>query len=103
MYERLGDILPSALNRLRVKKPVDAARVCEAVSEVLGEQWDHAVPMRAVTYRGGIVTVAVTSSGWSHEVSITGDEIIKKANQKLGDGAIRTLKTRVSPNAARGD
>lgn len=102
MYERLGDLLPAAVGKLKVKKTVDAARVCEAVTGVLASHWDHAVPMRAVTYRAGIVTVAVTSSGWSHEVTMNAVELVEKSNQQLGQGTIKQLKTRVSPNAAHG-
>lgn len=102
MYERLGDLLPRAISKLKVTKPVDAARICETVTSVLASHWDHAVPMRAITYRGGVVTVAVTSSGWSHEVTMHAVELVAKANDRLGDGTIKQLKTRVSPDAARG-
>lgn len=102
MYERLGDLLPRAIGKLKVAKTVDAARICETVTAVLAAQWDHAVPMRAVTYRGGTVTVAVTSSGWSHEVMMNAVEVVAKANKRLGEGTVKQLKTRVSPDAAHG-
>lgn len=102
MYDRLGDLLPQALGRLRLRKTVDAARVCATVNGVLGELWDHAVSMRAIIYRHGVVTVAVTSAGWSHEVASRGEDIKAAVNKKLGTGAVNTLKVRVSPASARG-
>lgn len=102
MYERLGDLLPNAISKLKVAKTVDAARICETMTAVLASHWDHAVPMRAVTYRGGTVTVAVTSSGWSHEVTMNAVALVAKVNERLGDGTVKQLKTRVSPDAAHG-
>lgn len=105
MYDKLGDLLPDALGRLKVKRPVEASKVCEVVTKTLAEQWDHAVPMRAVTYQDltGLVTVAVTSSAWAHEVTTNAEPIKAAANKKLRRPVVKKIKTRVAPKVARGE
>ena len=103
MLRPIGEILPETLSRLRVRKPVEASLVCRAVDEVLDGLWDHAVPMRAATYRGGRVTIAVTSSSWGYEVQNRSEIIKEKANAKLKSAAIKEVRTKVSPGTARGE
>lgn len=102
MFKHLGGLLPDALNRMKVRKPVEAGMVCQACDRALGDCWDHAVPMRAVTFRGGVVTVAVTSSGWGHEVLTRAEQLKETINRELGGAPVRQVKTRVAPTAARG-
>lgn len=103
MFKPLGSLLPGALGRMHIRKPVEAAVVCRACDTALGELWDHAVPMRAVSYRDGSVTVAVTSSAWSHEVTQKGESLKERANKKLGSAAVSRVRTKVAPSAARGE
>lgn len=88
---------------MKIRKPVEATLVCRACDTVLGELWDHAVPMRAVSYRDGMVTVAVTSSAWSHEVSQNIEVLKERANYQLGGAPINKVRTKVAPSAARGE
>ena len=103
MYEKLGDLLPTALGRLKVKRPVEASKVCEVVTKALATQWDHSVPMRAIIYKDGTVTVAVTGSAWAHEVSVNAEPIKTAVNKQLGRHAVQRIRTRVAPKAARGE
>ncbi len=102
MFKPLGSLLPDALGRMKVRKPIEAALVCRAGTEVLANQWDHAVPMRAISYRHGTLTVAVTSAAWAHEVMMRSEQIKEQTNQRLGSGIIAGVKTRVSPSQATG-
>ncbi len=103
MLRPIGSFLPEALGRLKVKKPVEATLVCRACDTALGDLWDHAVPMRSVSFVGGTVTIAVTGSAWAHEVLTKGEQIKDAANKSLGGAAVKVVKTRVAPTAARGD
>lgn len=103
MFKPLGHLLPGALDRMRVRRPVEATLVCRAVDQALGSQWDHAVPMRAVSYRGGRVTVAVTSSSWAFELMNRAEAVRTKSNELLGTAAITEVRSKVSPDRARGD
>ncbi len=103
MFKPLGDLLPGALGRLRVQKPVEAITICRAVDEALAPLWDHAVPMRALSYRDGGVLIAVTSSSWAHEVATKSEQIKEAANKALGASLVMRIRTRVSPTAARGE
>lgn len=103
MFKPVGSLLPDALNRLRVKKPVEASMVCRICDESLGALWDHAVPMRTVSFKHGTVTIAVTGSAWGHEVLTKSEQLKKHANTKLKGQPITKVRTRVSPSAARGE
>lgn len=103
MFKAIGKMLPERLNRLKIKRPVEASLICHACDEILNEVWDHVVPMRAISYRSGMVTVAVMSSAWGHEVSTQTELIKEKTNKRLGGAPIQTIKVRVAPDAARGE
>lgn len=103
MLKPLGQLLPEALNRMKVRKPVEAAVVCRACDDALSGLWDHAVPMRTISFRAGVATVAVTSSAWSHEVLTQSERIKAKANKKLPSEPVKQIKTRVAPNQAKGE
>lgn len=103
MFKPLGDLLPDALSRMKVRKPVEAAQICRVVDQVLGATWDHAVPMRTLTYKNGTVTIAVTSSAWAHEVQMKVEKIKDAANHELGEGVVNRLRTTVSDSDARGE
>ena len=96
-------MLPEALNRLRVRKPVEATVICRACDEALGGMWDHAVPMRAVSFKAGTVTVAVMSPAWAQEVMMRGETLKETVNKQLGGQTVSAIKTRVAPNAAQGE
>lgn len=102
MFQPLANIIPGALDRLKVRRPLEASIVCRAADKALSSAWDHAVPMRAVSYRSGVVTVAVTSSAWAHEVLMRAEPLKDTTNKALGGAPVKRIKTRVAPNAARG-
>jgi hypothetical protein len=103
MLKPVGSLLPDALSRLRVRKPVEASLVCRACDEAIGTLWDHAVPMRTVSFRGGIATVAVTGPAWGHEILTKSETIKETVNKKLAGSPVKTIKTRVAPSVARGE
>ncbi len=103
MFKPLGSLLPDALNRLKVRKPVEASFVCRICDEELGAFWDHAVPMRAVSYHNGTITVAVTGSAWAHEIVTKSGDLSTKINARLTGSPIKRIKTRVAPSVARGE
>lgn len=100
---KVSDLLPDRLNRLRIRKPVEASSVCRACDAALGKVFDHGVPMRAVSFKNGTVNIAVISPAWSHELTASSDEIIELANAELGKQAVTKLRTRVAPGLARGE
>ena len=103
MFKNVGDLLPERLNRLRIRRPVEASAVCRACDAALGDVFDQSVPMRAVSFRNGAVAVAVVSPAWSHELTASADEVIRRANRKIGKDAVQHLKARVAPGLARGE
>lgn len=103
MFKPVGSLLPEALNRLKVKKPVEASMVCRVCDESLSSLWDHAVPMRTVSYKHGTITVAVTGSAWGHEVLSKSEALKDHVNAKLKGKPILKVRTRVSPSMARGE
>ncbi len=103
MFRTVGDLLPDRLGRLRIRGPVEASAVCRACDAALGEVFDRGVPMRALSFRAGTVTVAVISPAWSHELTAAADDVMQDANRKIGKDVVNRLKTRVAPALARGE
>ena len=100
MFKRLGDVLPSRVNRLKVRKPADTDAVCAAVDRALDEIWNHAVPMRAVAFRSGRAKVAVISAAWGNEIALREDRIIELANKRLRKQSVKEVRATVSPEQA---
>jgi Dna[CI] antecedent DciA-like protein len=100
MLEPVSSLLPDRLNRLKVKKPIDPDAVCAAADQALTAVWQGAAPMRATDFRDGRLTVAVTSSSWSHQISARAERLKELANKRLKRKTIRTIRTKVSPRAA---
>ncbi|MDP3999845.1 MAG: DUF721 domain-containing protein [bacterium] len=100
---KVSDLLPDRLNRLRIRKPVEASAVCRACDAALGKAFDHGVPMRAVSFKNGTVNVAVISPAWSHELTAAADEVVDHTNTELGKKTVTKLRARVAPGLARGE
>lgn len=103
MFRTIGQLLPDRLNRLKISRTVEASAVCRAADSALGKTFDHGIPMRAVSFKHGTLNIAVISPAWSHEVSAASEEILRRTNQELGKEIVKYLKTRVSPDLARGE
>lgn len=100
MLKKLDSVLPDRVNRLKVRKPVDTDAVCAAVDYALDEIWNHAVPMRAISFRAGRVKVAVISSAWGQEVALREDRVIELANKKLRKQTVKEVRSIVGPKQA---
>lgn len=100
MFKWLGDVLPSRVNRLKVRPVTDVGAVCAAVNRALDTIWNHAVPMRAVTYRAGQVKVAVISAAWGHEITSREGRIIELANARLRKQTVKQVRAVISPERA---
>ena len=99
-FDRVDDVLPNRVNRLKARKPAASDAVCKAVDEVLGDLWQHSIPMRATTYRAGRVTIAVISSAWGNEIASKAARIKDSANKKLDGRPVQEIVTRVAPDQA---
>jgi hypothetical protein len=99
-FDRVDGVLPSRLNRLKTYKPVDTSAVCKAVDHALGGLWQHAVPMRAIQFRAGKVTVAVISAAWGNEIAQKMPRIKDAANKQLDGKPVKEITTRIAPEQA---
>ncbi len=100
MFKRVDSMLTGRVNRLKVRTPADTGKVRDAVDYALDEIWNHAVPMRAVSFRAGRATVAVISSAWGHEIALREDRIRELANKRLKKQAVKEIRSLVSPEKA---
>lgn len=99
-FDRVDDVLPNRLNRLKPRPVTDTLAVQSAVDAALGDLWQHAVPMRAMLFRAGKVTVAVISSAWGHEVARKAARIRDAANTQLPGRPVKEIATRIAPEQA---
>lgn len=100
MFKRVDSVLPSRVNRLKVRTPADSGTICVAVDWALGEIWNHAVPMRAISFRSGRVKVAVISAAWGHEIALREDRIIELTNKRLKKKKLTGVRAVVSREQA---
>lgn len=83
--ENLSETFKKRLEALGLKKQVDAAMICEAfdnaIFEVFGETGANNV--KAISFKDGILKVAVSSSSWASEVNLKQLQIKKDEKVRL--------------------
>ena len=73
----------------RLKKPMEAARVCEVVRNLSD------ISLHPISFKRGLLTVAVSSTIEAGELQMKVPEIIAKINQKIGKGAVERIRFKV--------
>jgi hypothetical protein len=100
VFKQLGALLPHAVSRMKIKRPIEATFVCRAADEALGLTFEHQVPMRAVRFKDGTVVVAVMSAGWGQEVRGRAEQLKTDINKKLRSKQVADIRTLVDPSRA---
>lgn len=95
-FERVGDILPTAIEQLGLTAGVQRAlallRWADAAAEVLpGAE----AASQAVDLRQGRLVVVVRSPPWSQELHLRHPDLILALNRRLGQPIVRGITFRI--------
>ncbi len=73
-----------------MQKPLEAARVCEIARQQSDGQY------RLVSYKNGLLTLAVESPAQAANLQAESSEIIDKINEKIGKGVVEKIRFKIS-------
>lgn len=97
MFTPIQKILPKAINKLGVRREVEAALICEKYRKlaprlVHTNALAHTFPK---FYRGKTLTIGVANPAWAEQVINHKSELIEAINGSLGKKFLENLKTQV--------
>ena len=84
---QLSALLESVFAGKPLQKRLREARIWEVWQEAVGEQ--IASRAKPLSFRDGILTVAVTSSSWLQQLSLMKPEIIQNVNEAAGEEIVK--------------
>jgi predicted nucleic acid-binding Zn ribbon protein len=99
---RAGDVVASVLGKYGAGRELREHRVGTHWREIVGElvasrAWPDGLD-------SGVLFVRVKSSSWLHQLSFLKDEIIRRANQLVGDPPmVREVRFHLGPRKAKAD
>lgn len=78
------------------KKAFSEKDVFYIFSRVMREEYGNvgAAKLQADFFKNGIIFVRSESSVWANELWLNRGEIVKKMNEKLGEGVVKGIKTK---------
>lgn len=86
---QLSALLESVFAGKPLQKRLREARVWEVWQEAVGEQ--IASRAKPLSFRDGVLTVAVSGSAWLQQLSLMKPEIIQNLNEAAGEAIVRDI------------
>ena len=83
--QKIGKIL-SAGSFGRYKKPLLAARVCDAARSISESRFE------VISYKNGLLTLGVSSSAQAGNLQMESEDLVEKINQKLDDKLVEKIR-----------
>ncbi len=90
--ERVDTILESMLDGTGLAARARERTVLEAWAEVVGDK--AAAHTRAVDILDGVLTIEADHAAWRQELTLLFPAIIKKYNERHGEGTVREIRWR---------
>ena len=87
---RLRDLLDPVGQRLGLSGAVEAGRVFDRWSDIVGP--DIATHVRPTSLRRGVLKVTAASPTWATEISYLAEELMGRINRAIGSGVVTELK-----------
>lgn len=84
--DKIDKIFGSGGKYQRLKKPLTAARVCEAARELADGRF------AIISFKGGLLTVGVSNSSEAAELQMSSSQFIESVNEKLGDELVEKVR-----------
>lgn len=93
MFEKLGKILPSKLERPGVSGQIRAAMIVDASQKVLDEMFDEwRGECKIKTFKEGKLHIVCTSSVYAQEIRLYEEDIMSAINNSLGKRLITSIR-----------
>ena len=92
---RVKELLGPLGRKMGMEDGAAARRVWGAWTEIVGP--DVAMHAEPTSLRAGVLRVRTESTAWATEIGYLGPEIARRANEVIGNGAIKEVKVWTSP------
>ncbi len=93
-FTQLSELLPKITRRYNMERQVKGALVCHHFMEIAREIWDDSVDevLRPVSYKDGVLKVAVKDSGWAQQVQFKRVDLLLRLKKASKDAPINDLR-----------
>lgn len=93
-FTQLNELLPKITRRYNMERQVKGALVCHYFTKIARELWNDAVDeaIQPVSYKDGILKVAVKDSGWAQQVQFKRVELLMRLKEESKDAPINDLR-----------
>lgn len=98
--KRLAELLGGVTRRLGLAAPDALSRVFAGWAELVGEPL--ASHVRPVGLRDQVLYLEVDESGWATQLRYLGDDLVRRIEERVGTGTVRTLSVKVVGPGAGG-
>jgi hypothetical protein len=86
----LGVVVDSLMSEGVFARGIPIATLASKWPEVVGERM--ATETSPISLEGGVLTVAATNGPWGAQARFLNEEIRKRADEALGEGAVRSVR-----------
>lgn len=95
MFTKAGDLIGRVAKRSGDPQGLFAAWVCRLWAEVIEETFPKAKASRAQIFRGGKLTIQVSSSTEAGELRLRSNILLARINTKIGRQAVKKLQFKI--------
>ncbi|MCD6283711.1 DUF721 domain-containing protein [bacterium] len=90
MWIPIKDILPSTVNKLRIKNGIDRIKICKLAEEKMKEIYSKNI--KVLNFKNGDLIIQCGSHSLANEIHLNQRHIIESINSCLGKDKIKKIK-----------
>lgn len=96
-FTALGELLPRTIHHYNLSRQVKGALVCHHFRRLAVGLWDDSIEecVRPVSFRDGVLKVAVCDSGWAQQVHFKREALLKGLGDACPDIPLKGLRVSV--------
>jgi len=94
-FVHIRNVLRNVLHRPAGQSSGDLTRIWELWDTAVGPV--IAANTRPSAFKGKLLLVHASSSTWLHQLQFMKEDILRKVNRTLGDGAVEDIKFKIGP------
>ena len=90
-------LLDQAINRAGLKKPTEAAGVCDLWTEIILERFgrNFSEKARAMKFKDGVLMVQISSAALGQELELIKREIMEEINKKMEKNLLKRIQFKI--------
>jgi hypothetical protein len=99
MFTQLKDLIPRTVNKMGLKRQVDAAYICETYRKIAPSVFDDDSLVNCMApkyFKDGVLCISVENSAYAQIVFMKKHKLIEKINRELRGAGLKEIRTEVN-------